>query len=270
MKRLELFEFEDFNWLASNIRTGATNLIMVLHRVIGTSEVLSSLLLQIKSKVDFTQIVDMGSGSGGPMLDTIQKVNKKLPEDAQISLLLSDLYPNEKTISDINRLNLPNIKYHSKSVNALKLDEIPKGLKTMIASFHHMKPQVAKQILEKAEKSGEPFLIYEIAQNNVPVLAWWLLLPISLLILIIMSLFMTPFVKPLKFQQLLFTYIIPVIPLVYAWDGQASLMRTYTFDDVRELLGNRTNTNYEWEMADAKKENGKKAGYYVLGYPTTT
>lgn len=268
MKRLELFEFEDYNWLPKDIRTGATNLIMVLHRMVGTADVLSNLILKVKSKIAFSQIVDLGSGSGGPMLETIQKVNEKLPGDAQLSLILSDLYPNSKAIGNVDQLNIPNTKYHPESLNAVQLDKAPKGLKTMIASFHHMPPKVAKEILEKAEKSGEPLLIYEIAQNNIPVLLWWLLLPVSLLILIVMSLCMTPFVKPLRFQQLLFTYIIPVIPLVYAWDGQASLMRTYTFDDIKELLGNRTNSKYTWEIANALKENGKKAGYYILGYPT--
>ena len=268
MKRIELFEFEDFNWLPSSIRTGATNLIMVLHRMVGTSEVLANLLLHVKSKVDFNQIVDLGSGSGGPMLETIQKVNEKLSSNEQIRLLLTDLYPNAKKVNAINELNLPNVKYHPESLNALKLKEAPTGLKTMIASFHHMKPEVAQQILQKAEKNKQPILIYELAQNNIPVLLWWLFLPISLLILIIMSLFMTPFVKPLKLQQLFFTYLLPLIPLVYAWDGQASLMRTYTFKDIEELLGNRNNVDFVWEIADAKKENGKKAGYYILGYPS--
>ncbi|MEM9361688.1 MAG: hypothetical protein AAGA43_03585 [Bacteroidota bacterium] len=269
MKRLQLFEFEDFNWLPNNLRSGVTNLIKILHGLVGTSGVLAGLVLSVREKVHFNQIVDLGSGSGGPMIETLKKINTD-EKDYQFSLLLTDLYPNSKTIADIDALNLSNVSYYPQPLDAQKLDEAPKGLKTMIASFHHMRPHVAKQILEKAEKSGEPLLIYEIAQNNVPVLLWWLMLPISLFILILMSLCMTPFVKPLTFQQLFFTYILPVIPLIYAWDGQASLMRTYTFEDVKELLGNRTNTNYAWEIADAKKENGKKAGYYILGYPSTT
>lgn len=82
-----------------------------------------------------------------------------------------------------------------------------------------------------------------------------------------MCLIMTPFVKPVTATQLLFTYLIPVIPLVYAWDGQTSIMRTYTFDDIKELIGEQDESSYIWEISDAKKPNGKKAGYYVLGYP---
>ena len=80
-----------------------------------------------------------------------------------------------------------------------------------------------------------------------------------------MSLVMTPFVKPLRFSQLFFTYIIPVIPLLYAWDGQASLMRTYTFKDIDELIGENKNVDYIWKIAEAKNRNGKTAGYYIFG-----
>ena len=47
---------------------------------------------------------------------------------------------------------------------------------------------------------------------------------------------MTPLVKPLTWRQIVFTYLIPIIPICYAWDGQASLPRMYTMDDVEVLL----------------------------------
>ena len=78
---------------------------------------------------------------------------------------------------------------------------------------------------------------------------------------------MTPFVRPFSINQFLFTYIIPVIPIIYAWDGQASLVRTYTFDDIKELIKKKEDSSYEWIIEDAKKENGKSLGYYILGTP---
>lgn len=137
----------------------------------------------------------------------------------------------------------------------------------MIASFHHMNPMVAKKILNSAQANREPILIFELAKNNIPTLAWWLFLPISLIILVLMSAVMTLFVRPLTLKQILFTYFIPIIPLTYAWDGQASLMRTYTFDDVKNLIGETGKEDYHWEIDDAKKANGKKLGYYIIGYP---
>lgn len=263
MKRLELFEFEDYQWLPKSFRSGMTNLIMVFHKMLGTSEVLGDLILEIHKTQPFDQIVDIGSGSGGAMINTISKINNS--SQLSIQLLLTDKYPDPKVVANINSQNIPNVSYQSESLNAKNIEDAPSGLKTMIASFHHMSPTIAKEILNSAEKSKETFLVYEIAKNNIPVIAWWLLLPISLTILILMSLVMTPFVKPLRFSQLFFTYIIPVIPLLYAWDGQASLMRTYTFKDIDELIGENKNVDYIWKIAEAKNRNGKTAGYYIFG-----
>lgn len=78
---------------------------------------------------------------------------------------------------------------------------------------------------------------------------------------------MTPFVKPLTWRQLVFTYLIPIIPICYAWDGQASLPRMYAANDIDELLNGLGKNNYYWEHGPAKRSNGKKLGTYIVGYP---
>jgi hypothetical protein len=268
MKRLELFEFEDFDWLPNYIRTGVTNLIIVLHKIMGTTDVLVEVITECKKKINFHQIIDLGSGSGGPMIDVIDKINTNESSEEPITLLLSDKYPHATTVDRINNLGLQNIRYLGDSVDASEMENVPSGLKTMVASFHHMPPNVAKQILSSAEDSGEPILIYELAKNTIPVIVWWLLLPISLMILVLMSLVFTLFVRPLTITQIVFTYLIPIIPIIYAWDGQASMVRTYTFEDIKTLTSERRNEAYTWEIHQAKKKNGKKAGYYVFGYST--
>ena len=267
MKRIQLFEFEDFDWLPNVIRSGITSLIKVLHRMMGTSQVLAKIISETRDKFDFNQITDLGSGSGGPMIKTLTLLNESLPQNQKLQLLLTDKYPNQDVVERINNCTHSNIRYESESVDASLLGESPIGLKTMIASFHHMNPMDAKSILHSAEQSNQPILIYEIAKNNVPTLLWCLLLPLSLVILIIMSMLMTVVVRPIKLSQLLFTYLIPIIPIIYAWDGQASLMRTYTFEDIISMLPNSSNDNYTWEIKDSYKLNGKKAGYYILGHP---
>ncbi len=266
MKRLELFEFEDFQWLPNSIRSGVTNLIQVFHRLMGTSEVLGLLIARCRQKYDFEQVVDMGSGSGGPMPEVIGELNKSTT-GSPLKLLLTDIYPNPDLVDAINRQNLPNVRYRNSPLNATELGTAPGGLKTMIASFHHLKPADARKVLRSAEESKQPILLYELARNTIPTLLWWLLLPLSLAILFVMAWGMTPFVRPISLSQWVLTYLIPIIPLVYAWDGQASLMRTYTFQDIQSLLGDRDEDNYVWEVGEAKKRSGKKAGYYVFGYP---
>ncbi|WP_272150807.1 hypothetical protein [Tenacibaculum aiptasiae] len=266
MKRIQLFEFEDFNWLPPFIRSSITNLLALLLKMLKTKDVVATLIINIKKQYDFKQIVDLGSGSGGVMLDVIQEINKT--EEKPTNLLLTDLYPNPSVVNRINNTTIENVHYQQKSLNATDFENAPSGLKTMMNSFHHMSPKNAQQILQTAQENKQPLLIYEMGENNIPTLLWWLLLPISMVILIIMVLFMTPFTKGVTIKQIIFTYLIPIVPFIYAWDGQASLVRMYTFEDIQNyLLKNIKDNSYTWTIDHAKNEKGKKQGYYILGLP---
>ena len=265
MKRKALFEFEDQSWFPAVLRNGMTQLIRVLHRMIGTAEVLEQQLTDCQNKVAFRQVVDLGSGSGGPLPDVFRKINAK--RSVPLSLLLTDKYPNPKVVAQFNSQNIAYIRYASQSMDALALEQFPEGLKTMIASFHHLSPSKAKALLKAAVQHKEPILIHEIAANNIPFWLWLLLLPLSLCILVLMALFMTPFVRPLSVSQLFFTYPLPLIPLAYAWDGQASLMRTYSLSDLESMIAQIPSHGYRWEIQALKNSSRRKAGYSVFGYP---
>ena len=65
----------------------------------------------------------------------------------------------------------------------------------------------------------------------MPAWLWWLAMPVGLL----GAFFITPRIKPLSATQLVFTYVIPILPLLIAWDGAVSNARTYSQDDLRQL-----------------------------------
>jgi len=268
MKRIQLFEFEDQKWFPDFMRASMTRLIVLLHKVLGLGDVLARLIQEALEKSGQKQVVDLGSGAGGAMPHVMDLLAKSERHN-DTRMLLTDLYPNAKTVDSITRIQNPQLSYHPTSVNATDLQHAPKGLKTMVNSFHHMPPQQARQILESAYTSKEPLLIYEMAENKMPLLLWWLLLPISLCILIVMTFVMTPFVRPLTFGQLVFTYLIPIIPIAYAWDGQASYPRMYAYKDFDTLLDGLKDDSYSWTVAPAKNAKGKTQGYYLMGIPTT-
>ncbi len=241
-----------------------TNLIAVLHKMVGTEEVIASQIALILNKHRCNTIVDLGSGSGGVMPGVLERLRSEY-DHKDLKLILSDLYPNKDSAARWEGHEY--INYHSEPINATDLSLAPEGLKTMINSFHHMDPENARKILETAQENRQPIFIYEMGENNIPLLLWWLLLPVSLFILMLMVLFMTPWVRPLSWQQLLFTYIIPVIPICYAWDGQASLPRMYTMKDLDILLADLHIPEYQWSKGSAYKKNKKKLGTYLAGLP---
>ncbi len=266
MKRIQLFEFEDQPWFPGWLRTSLTNLIVVFNRMIGIDKVIAILLSDILREKAVRDIVDLGSGAGGAMPDVLSQIRQEEGLE-NTKLLMTDLFPNQDALKKFNENGPDYLSFHETPVDATDLAKAPAGVKTMINCFHHMPPDKARNILVSAMESKQPLLIYEMGDNNIPLVVWWLFLPISLVILFIMVLFMTPFVRPLTVRQVVFTYIIPLIPITYAWDGQASLPRIYTLADLDELLDGLNQVGYTWEKGYGKNAKGKKQGIFLLGLP---
>ena len=260
MKRTDLFEFEDFVWFPNWIRICVTRLIVVMHQFLKSSEDLVPLINRALKHSNQNTIVDLCSGSGGPMIAVFNDLANEQGNN-NIELILTDLYPNLEMAAKINDSTIKNISYKTTPVDACNVNTELKGVRTMVGSFHHMKPDIARQILENAKESKVPICIYEISDNAYPTFLWWMTIPIIFL----MSFFITPFVRPLTWKQIIFTYIIPVIPLFFAWDGAVSNVRTYTLEDLDILLKGLESEDYKWEKGKIIKKANK---LYLLGIPT--
>ena len=257
MKRIHLFEFEDLKWFPNWMRICMTRLIMVMHKKFNTSEDMATLLAKLIKKTDTSKIIDLCSGSGGPMLDTVAHL-KNDHNIENTTLLLTDLYPN---LEDAKRINDKDnhIAYRTDPLDATDIDENIQGILTMVGSFHHMKPAIAKNILMEAQRKQQPICILEI-NKKFPILLWWLFFPLSA----ILCLFITPLVKPLTIKQIIFTYVIPIIPICFAWDAVITSGRIYRLDDLAILLKDLGNENYTWKKGIIKGESEK---IYLIGCP---
>jgi hypothetical protein len=262
MKRVHVPEIEDLQWFPSKIRDSMTRLIVVFARKFGVVPVLASLVARAVKERELTRVVDLGSGSGGSMPEVIEQVRAQAPG---VELVMTDKFPNRDAIERFR--GHPHVRYASESVDATDLATAPAGLKTMVNCFHHMRVPQARAILESAHRERQPILIYEMADNAVPFPLWLLFLPLGLAIVFVMSLVLTFGVRPLTARQLVFTFAIPIIPICYAWDGQASLPRIYTLGDLDELLAGLHSDDYVWEKGHAKTAAGKRKGIYLLGLP---
>jgi len=45
-----------------------------------------------------------------------------------------------------------------------------------------------------------------------------------------------------------FTYLIPVLPLIVLWDGIVSMLRIYSPEQTKELTGDLQRPDYAWEI----------------------
>lgn len=261
MKRLHLFELEDFAWFPGWLRACLTRLMVVMHRLVGAPDDLTRLLLKALSHSPQPAIVDLCSGGGGPMLEVFEQL-KKQPGMAGLHLTLTDLYPNREVATAVNHSQTPNLAYNLTAVNAAEVPAGLLGVRTLVGSFHHMPPETARRILRNAQACQQPICIYEMSDNSLPSALWWISLPLIFLI----SFFITPLARPLTWKQLVFTYFFPIIPLCFAWDGAVSNVRTYTLNDLDSLLQGLETEHYTWEKG---RITGRANKLYLLGLPKT-
>nr|WKN37514.1 hypothetical protein K4G66_02170 [Tunicatimonas sp. TK19036] len=260
MKRIHLFEFEDLPWFPHWLRQCMTRYIVAMHRLLGTRTMLANLIERALKHTNATHIIDLCSGSGGPMLDVAETLRNQhnLPD---LKLTLSDLYPNQEAAAQLKQQGDPNTTYLTTPINAADLDPEWPGVRTLVCSMHHMRPQTAHDILKNAQEAHQPICVFEISDNSVPTQLWWLALPMGFL----MTFLITPLVRPMTWRQLVFTYLIPILPALIAWDGSVSNVRTYTLDDMDILLEGLKTDQYRWEKGSIKGKGGPKL--YLLGLP---
>ncbi|MEO0561850.1 MAG: hypothetical protein AAF125_07045, partial [Chloroflexota bacterium] len=159
MKRVQLFEFEDFPWLPNWLRVSITNLIVIFNRTFGVPALLAALIAPVLREHKLRHVVDLGSGAGGSMPEVLTLLREE-PDLVDVEMTLTDLYPNADALKTYNQPDMPHLRYEPKSVNATEVDTVPDGLRTMINSFHHLRPEQAKAVLGAAQASRQPFLIY--------------------------------------------------------------------------------------------------------------
>lgn len=267
LKRVHVLEFEDLAWFPGWLRTCMTNNIVVLARWLRVPAALRSLVDEARKQYGFSRIVDLGSGGGGVMPDVIAQLNEK-NDSTPMELWMTDKFPNEVAMVKFNSLETPHIRYEPLPVEAENFQTLPDGLKTMVNCFHHMRPEQARTILASAFQNRQPFLVYEMGGHFIPPFALWLLLlPLNYVVVALLSWVKSAMVRPLTWKQIVFTYLIPVIPIFYAWDASASVPRMYSFQDIESLLDGLRDDGYTWQQGYGYHQ-GKKVGSYLLGLPS--
>ena len=131
------------------------------------------------------------------------------------------------------------------------------GLRTQFLSLHHFKPHDAKQILQNAVDANQPIGIFEAQERSVLSILAMLFSPITLLLV-------TPFIRPFRFGRIIFTYLIPIMPIFVLWDGVISSLRTYSVKEMNTLVDSLEGADkFDWEIKRIK--SGPSVVLYLLG-----
>jgi len=262
MLRVQFIELHEQPWFPSSLRDGITDALQFGFNLFKIYSPIAPLLQSALDSTRSRSIVDLCSGGGGPWLDLSRKLqSRKLVGDPPgLQIWLTDKYPNLRAFENVRTVSENHIAFDPGSVDAMKVPLELKGLRTMFTSFHHFSPEGARAILQNAVDAGESIGIFE-ATRRAPstiglMFAWVLMLFVC-----------TPWIRPFRWSRLLWTILVPVIPLVLLFDGVVSCLRTYRPQELREIVEKLAANEYQWEIGEHSRATGEVAITYLIGYP---
>lgn len=256
MPRVHLFEFEDQSWFPNVFRKGITDYLQFAANKIDLYKPVIPVIRRGLEKSGTKRIVDICSGGGGGISKVFQYMRSEY-DDTKV--VLTDKYPNLVAFKSLSEETNGAIDYVENPIDAVNVPADLEGFRTQFVSFHHFRPDQAKQILENAARSHAAIGIFEATERSFTNFIAMLFTP-----LVVMA--AVPFIRPFSFSRIFFTYVIPAIPFFTMWDGLVSVLRTYSVKELEKMTGSIDVPGYRWEIGRIQRKGAPRI-IYLLGYP---
>ena len=183
------------------------------------------------------RVVDLCSGSGGPLLSLTKELAR---QEFAIEVTLTDKFPNLEAFQHAALQSEGSFKCVESSVDALNVPADLRGFRTLFTSFHHFRPTQARVILADAAHKREGIGIFEMTERSLFMMTATILAPLLMLLI-------TPFIHPWRWTTFLWTYLLPIGPPIFVWEGCVSNLRTYAPAELRKLTAAIPTPDYTWE-----------------------
>jgi hypothetical protein len=240
--RLHLVELHDLAACPPSLRDALTDFLAFAVNLAGAYDPAAPLLRDAVRRCGARGIVDLCSGAGGPW--------PRLAGRVGVPVVLTDLYP--------HRNGVPSLPFHTEPVDARAVPAELRGFRTLFTSFHHFRPAAARAILEDAVRQRQGIGIFEVARRaplEIAIVAFTWLGTVAAV----------PFIRPWRWSRVFWTYLPPVLPLLGTFDGIVSCLRTYSTDELAELV--RGLDSYVWDMGEFRGGWSPLRGSYLIGVP---
>jgi hypothetical protein len=257
MRRVQFIELNEQPQFPSFLRDGITDALQFGLNLTNAYAPIAPLLLCVLDSTGSQSIVDICSGGGGPWLSLSRKLQ---PAVRGFHILLTDKYPNLRAFQNVRSASENHVAFYPDSVDAMKVPGELQGFRTMFTSFHHFPPEEACAILQNAVDARRSIGIFEITRRAPSTIA--LMFPWALMLFVF-----TPLIRPFRWSRLLFTYVVPIIPLALLFDGVVSCLRTYRPQELREMIKRLSGIEYQWEVGEHPKASGPAPITYLIGFP---
>lgn len=257
MRRFHLIEVLDQAWCPADVRDAVTDYLQFSISLNNPYQAVLPRLAEALRASHADWIVDLCAGAGGPWGQLRPALERMLARP--LALVLTDRFPHRPAAgASASDRAAPAALTLAADARALPIGA--PVFRTIFAGFHHFAPPDARAILQDALRQRHGIGIFEATQRRLPAMALVALSAASLLVT-------TPFIRPWRWSRLLWTYVVPLVPLVLVFDGVVSCLRTYTPDEMRDLVGQLDAQDYVWQIGEAPIPGTPLAVTYAIGYP---
>ncbi len=230
-----LSEVHDQSWCPAGIRDGIRE---VLGSIPLDDPLVVDALAGLLERNRHSQIVDCCAGTGGVWRQLLPAVRC---QHADVKVTLTDLFPpDESQVPD-----LPGLHVDPSPRDALTLSAAVPGVRTWLRCFHHLSPAQRQQALASAVTARQPVLVVE---STLP--TWWNLL-LNLVLLLVVPLRAVKQVRRHPWRML-FSTLLPVIPLLMTWDALVSVFKTDCVASLHDLVTRLDAVGYRWRVCTGR------------------
>ena len=226
---MRLFEFGDWPRSPAWYRVYLHRYLVLFYKWFGYYK------LWVKPLSDFIRgtksdtLMEYGSGSGEPLRLIVSCMEREAY--AKTRFLLSDIRPNPEWHEKINRNEDQPIRYVPEPVDALTDNGEYSCPRIFINSFHHFDADQAKQIVRNCCDQKQDVLVLEYVRNTLLSFVSMIVGPLTIMLTM-------PFVARRRDwpTMMLFTYVVPLFPLMFFWDGLVSCRRSYSLRQIQDMV----------------------------------
>ncbi|MGA8142949.1 MAG: hypothetical protein WB987_03550 [Candidatus Acidiferrales bacterium] len=258
MPRLRLFEINDQPWFPEFLRREVVDALQMVLEVTNAYQPIANRLQDAIERAGSREVVDLFSGAGGPWPSLARKFTSN--DSKPVEIFLTDKFPSVADHNVDQLLAAGHIHFVGEPVDATRIPDRFAGFRTIFSSFHHFNAADARSFLQDSTSKGRAVGIFEVASRHAFTM-------LSVLFIPAVDWLFAPFRRPFRWSRLLWTYLIPVVPLALLFDGLSSCLRAYSLSDLRELTDGLSSASYKWEIGE---ENGGLLPVrvtYLIGCP---
>ena len=258
IKRLNIKEFHETNYCPAWLRDYLTDFLSFFTYHLNPYKTACQLLKTAMTQAKQQQIIDFCGGNGRYMIKILRNINGST---GKCRAVVCDKFPNQQSVKELAVLSDGQVEYMAESVDLLDIQPLPTGFRTIFSGIHHFDETTIKTFISSAIEQGSGVAFFDYTKRT------WFNIIIPALLVPGLVWGVTPFIRPFSWHRLLFTYIIPLVPLLVMVDGCISNWKAYSPLEFTAMVDEFTDADYLWQIGEHKAIFGTCPVTYLIGYP---